>query len=477
MARRAGLQLLAGVLIVAAIPIVSTVRILNANALRNERAHTDTTLRTQLQTALHELSRGSDDASTRADDLAQSPAVQQAFIAGDRAAIRRLAAKHPDVDFFIGGHRIAGPAPSPALKRSVWLTVNGRRIGELVTNVRLDHRLAKRLAQGAPHAAGDRLLIVRGGLVVGTGEKIVSDGRTVRHAGESYRALSTSVPDARGVRLVALRPEKTISATIAPYRNRIEWAAIASFALLVLVAITFAGPILRMLGDFRRVASQATTDALTDLPNRRSFDEELALEWRRAQRIHDALALILLDLDEFKSINDTYGHQAGDHVLCQVGRVLGGGVRQLDLPARYGGEEFAVLVPETQLAEAVDLAERLRGDLEAAHIELPDGRTFKVTASFGVAAMGSFERAEELVAAADEALYEAKRNGKNRVSAATVPGAELDSPPQPADRRRTPSRKAPAKKAHAKKPAAKRKPAAKKKSPTKKPSAGGPRSA
>jgi PleD family two-component response regulator len=85
--------------------------------------------------------------------------------------------------------------------------------------------------------------------------------------------------------------------------------------LLVLVALMFARPILNTLGDFRRVASQAATDALTGLANRRSFDDELALEWRRAERVGDSLALLLIDLDNFKSINDELGHQAGDAVL------------------------------------------------------------------------------------------------------------------------------------------------------------------
>jgi two-component system, cell cycle response regulator len=180
----------------------------------------------------------------------------------------------------------------------------------------------------------------------------------------------------------------------------------------------FAGPLLRMLGDFRRVASQATTDALTGIANRRSFDEELALEWRRAHRIGDSLALVLLDLDDFKKVNDTHGHPAGDAVLRTIGEVLGSGARQIDLAARYGGEEFVVLVPESDLKGATQLAKRLRLAISKARAELPDGRLLKVTASFGVAVKSDLTSAEQLIAAADEALYEAKRAGKNRVVAA-----------------------------------------------------------
>ena len=98
------------------------------------------------------------------------------------------------------------------------------------------------------------------------------------------------------------------------------------------------------------------------------FDEELALEWRRAHRVGDSLAFILLDLDDFKQVNDTHGHQAGDAVLRAVGEVLLGGVRQVDLAGRYGGEEFALILPETDLKGALRLAERLRVALETTSV-------------------------------------------------------------------------------------------------------------
>jgi two-component system, cell cycle response regulator len=212
-----------------------------------------------------------------------------------------------------------------------------------------------------------------------------------------------------------------------PYQQRILYAALGSFALLVLVALAFARPILSTLGDFRRVASQAATDGLTGLANRRSFDDELALEWRRAERVEDSLALLLIDLDNFKSINDEFGHQAGDTVLRRVSAILASGARQVDLTARYGGEEFALLAPETDLVGASRLAERLRVDLETAVIELPDGVELQVTASLGVAVKAGLDRPEQLVAAADEALYEAKRAGKNRVVVADPQPGEAES--------------------------------------------------
>jgi diguanylate cyclase (GGDEF)-like protein len=338
---------------------------------------------------------------------------------GRLAAIAR---REPGVAFFLDGRRLGPPAPG-GLERSVWLTLDGRRVGKVVAGVRLDVPLSRRLTVEAPHAKGDRLVLVRRGRLVGGTARFTTRGRTVLLGNTKYRSLVASVADAPGVRLLALRPEEKIAASVRPYQERVRYAALGSFALLVLVAFMFAGPILRMLGDFRRVASQATTDGLTGLANRRSFDEELALEWRRAHRIGDSLALVLLDLDNFKQVNDTYGHPAGDAVLRAIGELLATGVRQIDLAARYGGEEFVVLVPESDLDGAAQLAKRLRAALGKVKVELADGTKLKVTASFGVAASGELETAEELVAAADEALYDAKRAGKDRVVAA---GATID---------------------------------------------------
>jgi diguanylate cyclase (GGDEF)-like protein len=168
----------------------------------------------------------------------------------------------------------------------------------------------------------------------------------------------------------------------------------------------------------RLVERQANTDGLTELPNRRHFEEALEGEISRAERFGGSLALILADLDDFKQVNDRYGHQAGDDVLQTFADILRATVREIDLPARYGGEEFAVLLPQTELDGAQRLAERLCKALAARPMPTHPGALVAVTASFGVAAFPDSPTPAALFAAADEALYRAKRSGKNCVVAA-----------------------------------------------------------
>ena len=170
------------------------------------------------------------------------------------------------------------------------------------------------------------------------------------------------------------------------------------------------------VGLHETVERQAVTDELTGLFNRRRFQEAMATEVERSKRFGQPVGLVLLDLDDFKTVNDTYGHQQGDLVLREVARVLRETSREIDEPARYGGEELAVVLPGTDLEGAYNLAERVRAGIEELALPLLDGDgTLRVTASFGVATLpGSADDMRELVAAADEALYRAKRAGKNR---------------------------------------------------------------
>jgi len=168
----------------------------------------------------------------------------------------------------------------------------------------------------------------------------------------------------------------------------------------------------------RKLTALSSTDALTGLANRRMFDDTLAREWGRAQRSGEPLALAMIDVDSFKLYNDNYGHQAGDACLREVARVIQAAVhRATDLAARYGGEEFAFIAPLNNVAQAAQIAETIRAQLQA--LALPHERAAAgcVTVSIGVASMIPTERqsAELLVRAADQALYRAKAQGRNRI--------------------------------------------------------------
>jgi diguanylate cyclase (GGDEF)-like protein len=167
----------------------------------------------------------------------------------------------------------------------------------------------------------------------------------------------------------------------------------------------------------------ARTDELTGVSNRRAFMERGHHALEQARRYDRPLALVMLDIDRFKAINDTHGHAAGDRVLQAVGSLIQRAARTSDIPGRIGGEEFAVLLPETDEREAMALAERLRRDLAAVAVS-HDGATIRFTCSFGVATRApDVAVLDALLDRADAAMYRAKSEGRNRVVSANAPTA------------------------------------------------------
>ncbi|MEV0718388.1 diguanylate cyclase [Asanoa sp. NPDC050611] len=218
--------------------------------------------------------------------------------------------------------------------------------------------------------------------------------------------------------------------------DRLDQGPITGGTLAILLAL-FAGLLSRQLliiRDRTRLATQlraalreqerlAITDGLTGVYNRRFFQEMLRIEAERADRAETPLSLVLLDLDEFKKVNDGYGHPAGDTVLAQIADRIRGSVRASDIVARYGGEEFGCLLPGVNEEVAIEIAEQIRQAIGRTEVGVGQGRSVRLTSSLGVATAGTRDShpltdPDGLVNEADAALYRAKATGRNRVVAA-----------------------------------------------------------
>jgi diguanylate cyclase (GGDEF)-like protein len=270
------------------------------------------------------------------------------------------------------------------------------RFGDVLGAGHDPHALVSVLVESAVEATG------------AAGGRLLLNGTEIAATGEATASAPLEVPlDDDGEAVLVLAPEQG-RAFSDEQRDLARWlAAQASIALENAELHT----------QFER---QAVTDGLTELANRRQFEEALEGEIGRIDRFGGAVSLIIADIDDFKQVNDRYGHQAGDAVLRAVADVIQAHVRAIDLPARYGGEEFTVLLPQTELDGAEHVAERLRREVAARPIEMPSGALLAVTASFGVASYPNARTQSALFAAADEALYRAKRDGKNSVVVSDV---------------------------------------------------------
>jgi diguanylate cyclase (GGDEF)-like protein len=289
------------------------------------------------------------------------------------------------------------------------------------------------LRQSIPLPAHAALLILHDGTVVDGGpigaRPHLTTGRAVL-GGVSFAAQEArlGVPHAS---VLAIEPVSAIDAISGRYRSLVYLAAAITLALAGAVATRLARPIAQVVGEVAHLSRQAQTDALTGLANRRGLSERLEAEILRAEANGTCVSFVIADIDDFKLINDTHGHQTGDEILRTAAQALARSVRELDLAARYGGEEFAVVLPGSSLANAHRSAERMRQAVEQIGIPSPSGTTARVTMSFGVAEFPTYANIDALVAAADAALYQAKRGGKNAVATATVQHVIERAPDEP----------------------------------------------
>ncbi len=181
--------------------------------------------------------------------------------------------------------------------------------------------------------------------------------------------------------------------------------------------------------EVAKLAEQSRTDTLTGLANYRAFREALGQEIERTQRSDQPTSLIMLDIDHFKQVNDSWGHEVGNRALVHIASLMVQTVRKLDIPCRYGGEEFAVILPDTDLPASLPVAERLREAI-AAHPVPVAGQKLALTVSLGLSSYTTKEKktAEELIEEADKHLYQAKERGRNRTCHPEIKPVDAVSP-------------------------------------------------
>jgi diguanylate cyclase (GGDEF)-like protein len=308
------------------------------------------------------------------------------------------------------------------------LTLRSLRRDELVRASGPRHDRRRRSARGRPDAraalalVGDALAATHNPRALmpvildvvteatgARGARIVSDGEELGWIGEpgegrnELRLDLSAEDEPTRTELVLNPPSEGFSAET---RQLAEWLAAQ------------AGIALENARLHDLVQRQAITDDLTGLVNRRRFLAVLDTEVERAAQLGSGIGIVLIDLDDFKGVNDRFGHHSGDRVLAAFGRLLQEHIRDVDLAARLGGEEFALLLPEVEGRDAVSVAERLRRSLSERPIASVEGNVLSSTASFGVAQYRQGDSGEDLLRLADDALYRAKAEGKNRVSVA-----------------------------------------------------------
>ena len=385
------LRLMLTLTAVALFPIACVSYVVVRDEVRNVTRSIDFEVRDAALAAQGRFTRLIDKRELHAVAAASSPRLQAAVRSHKTSALERFARGNGlllEVEGRTYGQRLANAVTAP-----VQLVSGGKPIGSVVAQLPLDTTTLRQLSAGA--ANGVQLAVARAGNTPGAS------------------ARGVTLPLSKQVGIRAYLPGRIESHRTNAAYLRVAEAGLLALAALMLLTLVLARPLLRTFRWTEQQASEARIDALTGLANRRALEEILAAEISRAQRFAHQLAVVLLDLDRFKSINDSFGHAAGDVMLRTVSRLLTSLARQGDTVARWGGEEFVVVLPETDLGGAQRFAERLRRTIEAHSVG--DMRT---SASCGVATMLPEDTVEALLGAADEALYLAKSNGRNRTESA-----------------------------------------------------------
>jgi diguanylate cyclase (GGDEF)-like protein len=413
--------------------LVGTVALtLDRNVGRSTWAQNETVLAGGARVAAASLGTLRSNLRVQASQIATSLSLQRALVTNDRVALEQIAAAH-HAKLIFQRRAIGTIPPRPRIVSSASITSGAHVLARVAVGVALDDRVLALLRQTTPLPRHAALVFVRDGRVVagasaGAPAHVAGGRLTIRTTEFAAQAAPLGVA---GVSVVAVEPAAAVDEASQRYRRLVLAAALVTLMLMGAVAGRLASPIAQAVADVSRLARQAQTDALTGVANRRALDERLDLEVQHAAATAGEVSYVMADIDDFKPLNDAHGHQVGDEVLRAVAEAMQGAVRERDLVARYGGEELAVVLPGSRLPDARDAAERMRQAVAAVAVTTADGTSVGVTASFGVATFPTYPSAEAIVGAADAALYQAKRNGKNQVAAATVQGDD-QAPPQQA---------------------------------------------
>lgn len=409
------------VFLVFAAAIAAVVFTLDLSARHSNRQEAATELASTSRVAASTFSTMRANLRTRVSELAASASLQQAVLHANEASLHSLASSH-DARIELRGRTFGKLPQGPQVTATATLTRQSHVVARVTMGVPMDQSLLTILQTATPMPKHAALVLVQHGRVIAggpAGTRVDIRNQRIELAGVPFLSTATKL-EAGNASLVAVEPVSAVSARVNAYRRRLLFVAAITLALAAGLATRLARPVARVLADLTHLTRQAQTDGLTNLANRRALDERLDGEVDHARRLGTNVAFVIADIDNFKLVNDSHGHQTGDEVLRRVARAFSEAVRELDLPGRYGGEEIALVLPGTNLSGARALAEKIRKTVEELEVTTPEGNTVHVTASFGAACFPAQTGVEELVAAADAALYEAKRTGKNRVVTATA---------------------------------------------------------
>lgn len=419
-----GRRLALFLVLIVVVPTLALIAILLFVSEDSQRGKADARLAAGLRTATAIYRTRTADAAAKAKSLAAAPDLGTALRGHDRAAeqafMQRAAGQPPilRVELYDNvGNLVAGAGPPGSVAfSSVGLTAGGQPVG----NLRVSVTTADQYANEVKSLTDTEAVVTRGGqplasTVTPPSETLQANQTAdLRTGGKEYRGHMLTLNPAAQEDLLLLGPPKGGGVL-----------GVGKGALAVMIWFLVAAAILAwglahtLTRRHERIEQEALTDPLTGLWNRRHMAETLDREVSRAVRFGHEISLIILDVDDFKRINDRLGHLQGDLVLETISDLVRDATRDIDVAARYGGDELALILVETASEGATILAERLRERIRDTEVPLRDGGTMGVTISVGVATIpDSAEDLETLVDGADRALLRAKRSGKNQIRTA-----------------------------------------------------------